>query len=266
MLIFSLLALGLARAGLPAKVERGLILACAAGSGLMNYAAADPSSWRSVLAYIMPPVALAVVADRVISVVRRHYLGEAAEKSAWASLGRFLLGCARASGVLALYSLRFVLAPRSTASGARRWVLEATPLPELEEPHAPKALPAPLLVWRTCPGDGQAWAVSQLAANTTCPRCGADPDKPAAKPEPTQRKRAQVAARRPSKAARLVELVELRHGPLADLDLARCSKIATDLAAEVELHPATARKNLLTLTRAAHGLAIAPEPTEELAS
>ena len=44
MLIFSLLALGLARKGLAAKTERALIVACAAGSALMNYAAADVTS------------------------------------------------------------------------------------------------------------------------------------------------------------------------------------------------------------------------------
>ena len=61
LIIFSLLALGLARAGLPAKTERALVLVFAAGSALMNYAAADVTSPRSVAAYVMPPVALAIV-------------------------------------------------------------------------------------------------------------------------------------------------------------------------------------------------------------
>src|SRR5450631_2018979 len=65
LLIFSLLALGLARAGKPARAERMLILACAAGSAVMNFAAADVASPRSVLAFTMPPLFLAVVADRV---------------------------------------------------------------------------------------------------------------------------------------------------------------------------------------------------------
>ena len=51
MLIFSLLALGLARKGLAAKTERALIVACAVGSAVMNYAAADVASPRSVLAF-----------------------------------------------------------------------------------------------------------------------------------------------------------------------------------------------------------------------
>ena len=91
MIIFSLLALGLARGGQSARVERALILVCACGSAAMNYGAADVSSARSVAAYVMPPVFLAIVTDRVIAVVRRHVLGMDAERSAWAALGRAAL-------------------------------------------------------------------------------------------------------------------------------------------------------------------------------
>jgi hypothetical protein len=117
MVVFSLLALGLAMAGQPAKIERALIVTCALGSAGMNYAAADVASPRSVAAYVVPPVFLAVVADRVVAVVRRHVLGDA-ERSVWA-----------VSGNVALYALRFALALPSTASGLRRLVLELTPLP-----------------------------------------------------------------------------------------------------------------------------------------
>ena len=41
----------------------------------------------------------------------------------WRAAGRALAG-------LALYTLRLLLAPPSTATGLRRWVLNATPLPE----------------------------------------------------------------------------------------------------------------------------------------
>jgi len=82
MIIFSLLALGLARAGQSARIERGLVVACAAGSALMNYAAADVTSPRSVLAFVMPPVFLAIVVDRVVVVVRRHVLGTAPAETA----------------------------------------------------------------------------------------------------------------------------------------------------------------------------------------
>ena len=76
MTIFSLLALGLARAGQSARIERALVIVCALGSAAMNYAAANDGSPRSVAAYVMPPVFLAVVVDRVVAVVRRHVLGD----------------------------------------------------------------------------------------------------------------------------------------------------------------------------------------------
>jgi len=117
MAIFSLLALGLARAGKPARVERVLIMACAAASSVMNFAAADDTSPKSVLAYVMPPVFLAVVTDRVVSVARRHVHGQD-ERSPWLAAGR-----------VALYALRLVLALPSTAAGLRRWLLNSTPLP-----------------------------------------------------------------------------------------------------------------------------------------
>jgi hypothetical protein len=124
MAIFSLLALGLARAGQPARVERALITGCAAASGVMNFAAANDASPKSVLAFVMPPVFLAVVADRVVSVVRRHVLGEH-ERSPWL-----------AAAPLVLYAMRLLLAPPSTAVGLRRWLLLKTPLPPSGQPAA----------------------------------------------------------------------------------------------------------------------------------
>jgi hypothetical protein len=46
MIIFTLLALGLSRAGQPARAERALILLCAAASAWMNVSAADMASPR----------------------------------------------------------------------------------------------------------------------------------------------------------------------------------------------------------------------------
>ena len=118
MVIFSLLALGLAKAGQSARAERGLVVACAAGSALMNLAAASAGSPRSVLAYVAPPVFLAVVVDRVVVVVRRHVLGVREGRSPWANTGKVVL-----------YGLRLLVAAPSTLSGGRRAVLAATPLP-----------------------------------------------------------------------------------------------------------------------------------------
>ena len=87
MAVFSLLALGLAMAGQSARIERALIVVCAVASAGQNYAAADVTSPRSVAAYVVPPLFLALVVDRVVAVVRRHVLGDA-ERSVWAAVGR----------------------------------------------------------------------------------------------------------------------------------------------------------------------------------
>jgi len=136
MTIFSLLALGLAMAGQSARIERALIVVCAVASAAQNYAAADVTSLRSVAAYVMPPLFLALVVDRVVAVVRRHVLGDA-ERSVWATAGRGFAVTVRGLGLVLLYLLRFVLAPPSTGAGLRRVVLNATPLPAAEARTAP---------------------------------------------------------------------------------------------------------------------------------
>lgn len=128
MIIFALLALGLARAGLSAKAERGLVVVCAVGSAVMNYAAADVSSPRSVLAFCMPPLFLAGVVDRVVVTVRRHVLGMRDDRSPW-----------RVLATITLYVLRFALDPWTTAKGLRQYVLTAAPLPAaVQLPAAPR--------------------------------------------------------------------------------------------------------------------------------
>ena len=114
LIVFTLLALGLSRAGKSSRTERALILACAIASAYMNVSDADTASPRSVVAYAVAPVALAVVVDRVVSVIRRHVMG-VDEVSAWSALGRAVVAAARLAALVALYSLRFVLAPLSTA-------------------------------------------------------------------------------------------------------------------------------------------------------
>jgi hypothetical protein len=128
MAIFTLLALGLAMAKQSARIERALIVACALGSAGQNYAAADVSSPRSVAAYVVPSLFLALVVDRTVAVVRRHALGPE-EQSVWATAGRVLAAIAKVFGLVLLYGLRFALAPPSTGKGLRRVVLNAAPVP-----------------------------------------------------------------------------------------------------------------------------------------
>ena len=106
MIVFTLLALGLSRAGKSSRAERILVLACAVASSYMNVSAADVASPRSVAAYAVAPLALAVVVDRVVAVIRRHVLADA-EPSAWAAAGRAAAAAARITGLVLLYCLRF---------------------------------------------------------------------------------------------------------------------------------------------------------------
>ena len=173
LIVFTLLALGLSRAGKSSRTERALILACAIASAYMNVSDADTASPRSVVAYAVAPVALAVVVDRVVAVIRRHVLG-VDEVSAWTSLGRAAVAAVRLSGAILLYSLRFALAPPSTAKGLRRWVLVVTPLPEAERPaltagevpaiEAPTKKSALLKLYRAHADYGDRGKASKVAA------------------------------------------------------------------------------------------------------
>ena len=171
MIIFTLLALGLSRAGQPARAERALILVCAAASAYMNVSAADLASPRSVTVYAVAPLALAVVVDRVVAVIRRHVLADR-EPSTWATLGRAAAAAARTASLVLLYCLRFALAASETARGLRRMVLDATPLPPLPQAPAPEALQSPrtkkavlLALYRAHPQYGDRGRASRVAAD-----------------------------------------------------------------------------------------------------
>ena len=110
MIIFSVLALGLARKGLGALAERAAIVACAAASAFMNWTAADQASLRSVAVYVAAPILLALTTDRTISVVRRHVLGMKDDASPWARMGRGLVR-------FSLYVLRAVVDFKGTRRG-----------------------------------------------------------------------------------------------------------------------------------------------------
>jgi hypothetical protein len=170
MITFTLLALGLSRAGQSARAERALILACAAASAYMNVAAADVASPRSVAAYAIAPVALAVVVDRVVAVIRRHVLADR-EPSAWIAVGRAAAAAGRIAGLMLLYSVRFALAAPETARGLRRMVLNAAPLPAPSQTPAAEAIEHPstkkavlLALYRAHPSYGDRSRASRVAA------------------------------------------------------------------------------------------------------
>ena len=170
MIVFTLLALGLSRAGKSSRAERVLILACAVASSFMNVSAADLASPRSVAAYAIAPLALAVVVDRVVAVVGRHVLADQ-EPAAWITVGRAAAAAARIAGLMLLYSLRFALAAPETARGLRQMVLEAAPLPAHPEAPAPEASEPPrtkkavlLGLYRAHPDYGNRGRASRVAA------------------------------------------------------------------------------------------------------
>ena len=142
MVILSALGIGLAWAGKPSGSVRFLITICAGASAGMNFAAADPGSWRSVVAYVSAPVFLAVITDRVIAVIRQHVLPPDAE-SAWVPLGRAGLAVLRLVAVVGLYLLRTVLAPSGTFRGLRQMVLDAAPVPGTKRAGRPRGEPLP---------------------------------------------------------------------------------------------------------------------------
>ena len=170
MIVFTLLALGLSRAGQSARAERVLMLVCAAASSYLNVSAADVARPRSVAAYAVAPVALAVVVDRTVAVIRRHILADH-QTSAWITVGRGAAASARISGLVLLYLLRFALAAPETARGLRRMVLDATPLPALPKPSAPQTVEPPctkkavfLALYRAHPDYGDRGTASRVAA------------------------------------------------------------------------------------------------------
>jgi hypothetical protein len=144
----------------------------------MNVSAADVASSRSVTAYAVAPVALAVVVDRVATVIRRHVLA-GAEPSTWTTASR--AAAARSTGLVLLYVLRFALAVPETARGVRQMVLAAAPLPALPEaPAAETAEPSCtkksvfLGLYRAHPDYGDRRRASRVAAELA-PQAGLQP-------------------------------------------------------------------------------------------
>ncbi len=170
MIVFTLLALGLSRASRSARVERALVLACGAASAYMNVSAADVTSPRSVVAYAVAPLALAVAVDRVVAVIRRHVLADCGP-SAWATVGRTAAVAVKMTGLVGLYCLRLTLAAPDTARSLRRMVLNAAPLPalpaaaEAEPTGPPRTKKAVLLaLYRAHPDYGNRSTASRVAA------------------------------------------------------------------------------------------------------
>jgi len=136
-LVFASLGIALALHGRRALRARALNLAAVGASVVMNVLAAGPG-WRNLAIWALPPAAYALASDTLIGVVRaaaiaRHQqLGTALAADAPTPLAIL--------GGLALWLLRLALAPASTASGFRAWVL--TECPVAPGRRAPRPAPA----------------------------------------------------------------------------------------------------------------------------
>ncbi len=200
-LVFACLGIALALHGRHALRARALNLASVAASVFMNAIAASPG-WRNLAIWAMPPVAYALASDTLIGVVRaravalHHHLGTTLAADAATPLAIL--------GGLILWLLRLALAPASTLTGFRAWVLQECPV---------------------APG-----------------RRAARPALPSAPARPGQGER--TVLRKATKTARFLSLVAERHGPLASIPLSRVAEISAALAPAADLNPGAARAAL----------------------
>jgi hypothetical protein len=213
--VFACLGIALALQGRRAVRSRALNLVCVGISITMNALDAH-GGWRPLAVWVMAPAIYALASDTLIGVIR-----------AWAIAQQRALNegladdeatpLAVAGGVL-LWLLRLTLAPVSTLTGFRSWVIEECPV---------------------APGrrseQGRAY-IQQL---------------PAQELEAQNRPRAIPTRRGETKTARFLALVVERHGPLTEVPLAATARIAGEVAPEAGLHPGSARTALRAAVQAA---------------
>lgn len=114
-MIFACLGIALALHGRRAVRPRVLNVACVGLSLAMNALASAPG-WRDLAIWIMPSAVYAVASDTLIGVVRARALRQSQPDEEATPLA--------AIGTAALWLLRLVLAPPSTVTGFRNWVVE----------------------------------------------------------------------------------------------------------------------------------------------
>ncbi len=210
-LIFATLGIALALHGKRAIRARLLNLAAVITSVTMNVLAAG-HGWRDLAIWAMPPVAYALASDTAIGVVRSWTI--ARHKSLNNTFAEDETTPLAILGRLILFVLRLTLAPASTLTGFRAWVLTECPV---------------------APG---------RRASDTPPTT--QPQPKAATAITTGQPSAQVrqGERVGTKTARFLALVTDRYGPLASFPLPNVSRVSAELAPEVDLNPGAARTAL----------------------
>jgi hypothetical protein len=214
-LVFACLGVALALHGRRAVRARALNAASAGASVLMNVIAAAPG-WRDLAVWAMPPVAYALASDTLIGVIRTGVL---ARQNPGNIAGEITI-LAVTGGVL-LWLLRLTMAPASTLSGFRAWVLEECPV----APGRRAARPLPAVI------QGR-------------PRAGRAVVPPGAAPQAATSQRQGSGPRGGTKTARFLALVAEHHGPLGAIPLGSVSRISTQVAPQAGLNTGAARTAL----------------------
>ena len=219
-LVFASLGIALALHGRRATRARILNVGAVATSVTMNVLAAG-HGWRDLAIWAMPPVAYALASDTAIEVVRAWTI--ARQRALNESLaGEDATPLAIVGGLL-LWVLRLALAPASTLSGFRRWVLEECPVAPGRRAGG------------TTPGPGAEVALRAHQAIAETPA----PGKPGSGP------------RSGTKTERFLALVAERHGPLSEFPLASVSRVCSELAPAADLNLGAARTALRRHVQAA---------------
>jgi hypothetical protein len=278
--VFAALGVALALHGKRALRPRALNAACIGISLAMNALAAG-HGWRDLVIWMMPAGVYALASDTLIGVVRAWVLARAR------NLGETLADDGPTPlalvGALALWLLRLALAPASTLSGFRGWVVRDCPAaPGLRPGHLAELTAVrqeaeeriALAVRRHDEAVERADAVAaraqaaETAVRTKLDRARADADslrderdrlatqlRAAARraraggAAPAQARRARgTSSGDPTKRDRMITLAAGRHD-LAALPLDQVSGVANELAAEIGYSPGTARRELLNHVR-----------------
>ena len=200
--VFAALGIALALHGRRALRPRVLNIGCVGLSIAMNSLAAAPG-WRATAIWVMPAAVYALASDTLIGVVRSWTIARSRSVAEISDSETTPLGLAAA---LLLWLLRLVLAPTSTLSGFRRWVLTECP-----------AAPGPRYATIS-----KTDRESQRGRTTPPARTGNG---------------------RPRKQDLLIALAAQRHD-LKALPLQGVASIASSIGHDIGLHPGTARRIL----------------------
>ena len=201
-LVFASLGIALALHGRRAVRARALNVVSVAASVAMNVLAASPG-WRPLAIWAMPPVAYALASDTMIAVVRARAV--ARQRALASRLADDEPTPLALAGAGMLWLLRLAVAPRSTLTGFRFWLLES--------PVAP----------------GHRQSVTGSAAR---------------RPKALTTEPSGGGRRQGTKTARFLALVIEHYGPLAQIDVARVSPISSQLANLAGLNTGAARTAL----------------------